>query len=149
MKFQFKSIALGIVLAYIPVAALIAFLFFGQNYQPTFREQTLPSGKTVKISMCLLAWGIDHDDRTPEKDTFLLEYVSTSPQMSAEAVDQETQEVFELIRPVSEQWGFSKAQVSTFPTTKRKGPYFIYNFSRNSEGRWSFERETSKVFIND
>jgi hypothetical protein len=64
-------------------------------------------------------------------------------------MDQETLEVFELLRPISEQWGFSRATISVFPTTERKGKYHIYTFTRVRDGKWTFERHSAKVFIND
>jgi len=79
----------------------------------------------------------------------VLEYVSTVPHTDLAAVDRETLETFELIRPISELWSLKVANVSAFPSTQRKGKYFIYIFSRGSDGKWSLERKPAKVFIND
>jgi hypothetical protein len=32
---------------------------------------------------------------------------------------------------------------------ERKGKYFNYAFSRNSDGKWNFERTGAKVFVTD
>jgi hypothetical protein len=79
----------------------------------------------------------------------VLEYVSTVPHTDLAAVDRETVETFELIRPISELWGLNVANVSAFPTVQRKGKYLIYTFSRNVDGKWNFERKPAKVFVND
>jgi hypothetical protein len=75
--------------------------------------------------------------------------VSKAPHTDPAAVDRETVEVFELIRPVSELWGLKTANVSAFPSVQRKGKYFTYLFSRGSNGKWTFERKPAKVFVND
>ena len=74
----------------------------------------------------------------PRDDCFVLEYVSTVPHTDPAAVDRETLETFELIRPVSELWGLNVANVSAFPSVQRKGKYFIYVFSRGPDGKWTF-----------
>jgi hypothetical protein len=99
--------------------------------------------------MGTFAWGIEHEDRHARDDCFILEYVSTVPHTDPEAVDRETVEAFELIRPISELWGLQAAQVSAFPRVERKGRYFLYVFTRNPDGTWSFTRKQEKVFIND
>ena len=50
----------------------------------------------------------------------MLEYVSSLP-TEAKELDQEALEVFELIRPVSEQWRFSTASVSAFTSVVGSG----------------------------
>jgi len=99
--------------------------------------------------MCNFAWGVEHADRHTRDDCFVLEYVSTVPHADPAAVDRETLEAFELIRPSSELWGLNVANVSAFPSVKRKGRYYLYIFSRGSDGKWNFERKPTKVFIND
>jgi hypothetical protein len=64
-------------------------------------------------------------------------------------LDQEILKVFELIRPISERWGFSIATISAFPTTKRKGWYYIHSLTREPQGKWMFDRRLTKVFVND
>lgn len=109
-------------------------------------EQRLPSGSTVKVTSCQLVWGADHDRRIPSQDAFALEYVSSLPRSAGDELDREALEVFELIRGVSERWGFTTASVSAFPTDERTGPYVRYAFSRSTAGGWTFQREEAKVF---
>jgi hypothetical protein len=151
MNFQLKSIALGFVLAFLFLAgAVLAFLLIGGPHIRTiFHAQTLPSGKNVKVTMCNFAWGVEHEERHARDDCFVLEYVSTVPHTDLAAVDRETVETFELIRPISELWGLNVANVSAFPAVERKGKYFSYVFTRNPDGRWSFTRKPNKVFNND
>jgi hypothetical protein len=49
------------------------------KHASVWREQTLPSGKVVKVTACHLAWGLEHDERTPGADSFALEFVYTRP----------------------------------------------------------------------
>jgi hypothetical protein len=151
MKIRIKSFVIGFVFAcLLLVGALVAaFFLMGSGIRTIFHDQVLPSGKVVKVTMCNFAWGVDHADRHAKDDCFVLEYVSTIPHTDPAAVDRETLETFELIRPVSELWGLKVANVSAFPSVQRKGKYFIYVFSRGSDGKWNFERKPAKVFIND
>ena len=55
-------------------------------------------------------------------------------------------QVFELIRPISEQWGFTTASVAAFPSPERSGKYAVFTFSRSSDGRWSVSQTAAKVF---
>ena len=151
MKIHFKSFVLAFLFLCLLLGAafVTAFFFVGSQVRTIFHDQMLPSGKVVKVTMCNFAWGIDHDDRHARDDCFVLEYVSTVPHTDLAAVDQETRETFELIRPTSELWGLKVAQVSAFPFVERKGKYFTYTFSQGSDGNWGFERKPAKVFIND
>jgi hypothetical protein len=114
-------------------------------HQPTL-DQRLASGKQIKVTSCQLVWGAEHDERHPNQDSFALEYVSSFPPSAAKELDQEAVEVFELIRPISEQWGFSTASVAAFQSAERTGPYNRFEFSRSSTGHWSFRRQSAKVF---
>lgn len=78
-----------------------------------------------------------------------MEYVTADPDADAKAHEQEAREVFELIRPVSELWGFKSAEVAGFPTVNRKGRYDWYLFSQAADGKWSFSVEQRKVFATD
>jgi hypothetical protein len=154
VKIQLKSFALGFGFACLSfVGAIAAFLTYptdiSQNAQPTVRQQTLPSGKTVEVTSFNLLWGVEHEERRSRDDTFGLEYVSSAAKGDVAALDREISEVFELIRPISEQWGFNIATISAFPTAKRKGWYYIYSFRREPQGKWTFDRKQTKVFIND
>lgn len=114
-------------------------------HRPTL-EQRLPSGKTVAVASCMLTWGTEHGKRRAGQDAFALEYVSTLLPDHAERLDDEALEVFELIRPLSEQWSFTSASVSAFPSSERSGKYVSYVFSRSTDGRWSFVKRSAKVF---
>lgn len=116
------------------------------SFQPPTCEQRLSSGKTVHVTSCLLVWGVEHEQRFPNQDAFALEYVTSVSLSAEEVLDTEALEVFELIRPVSEQWGFSTASVAAFPIAERTGPYVQYAFSRSATGTWTFRRARAKVF---
>jgi hypothetical protein len=121
----------------------------GGPYRTIWHDQKLPSGKTVKVTSFNLVWGVEHDDRDSSKDCFALEFVSADPQAEPGRREAEATDVFELIRPISEQWGFRRASIAGFPTTERKGRYDLYWFQRQPDGRWSFTRTERKVFAND
>jgi hypothetical protein len=113
--------------------------------QPTL-EQRLASGKVIKVTSCILVWGVEHGERHANQDSFALEYVTSISPSATQELDGEALEVFELIRPISEQWGFSTASVAAFTSVERTGKYDVFNFSRSSDGRWSFSRTSAKVF---
>ena len=119
------------------------------EYRSVWHEQKLPSGRSVKVTSLHLVWGAEHDERDPGKDCFAMEYVMADPAGDAKTHEQEVREVFELIRPVSELWGFKSAEVAAFPTADRKGRYDWYLFVREADGKWSFKVESRKVFAND
>src|SRR4051812_17946744 len=73
----------------------------GEFHEP-WREQKLPSGKSVKIKSLQIAWGVEHDEpRQPEKDCFVLQFVYAAPEAGDDGHERESKEVFELIRSVS------------------------------------------------
>jgi hypothetical protein len=96
-----------------------------------------------------LVWGAEHDEHTIGNDCFSMEYVTAEPEADSKSRDQEALEVFELIRPPSELWGFNSAEMASFPTVDRKGHYSLYVFRREADGKWSFTVEPRKVFAND
>jgi hypothetical protein len=152
VKIQIKSFALGFGFACLVLVGLIAaFLTYAtsRDAQPVLQQQTLPSGKTVEVTSFNLLWGVEHEERRSRDDTFGLEYVSSAPKGDVAALDREVSEVFELIRPVSEQWGFNVATISAFATRKRKGWYYIYSFTREPQGKWTSDRKQARVFVND
>jgi hypothetical protein len=100
----------------------------------------------IQVTSCQLVWGDEHGERHTNQDSFALEYVSSVTQPASQEVDREAVEVFELIRPISEQWGFTTATVAAFPSAERTGKYNFFIFSRSSDGRWSFKRQARKVF---
>jgi hypothetical protein len=107
------------------------------TFRELIREQRLPSGKVVKVVSCLLAWGVEHDERHPDQDAFALEYLSSVPRESPRDLEREAVEVFELIRPISEQWGRPTATVSALRSSDRTGTYDVFAFSRSAGGTWS------------
>ncbi|HET7536183.1 MAG TPA: hypothetical protein VFJ90_07000, partial [Candidatus Didemnitutus sp.] len=122
----------------------------GDNqFHQSWHDTKLPSGKTVKVTQFLLAWGVEHDERHPDQDCFAMEFVYTQPDASDEAHGQEAREVFELMRTTSELWNLNTATVAGFPKTERKGKYDLYIFTRGADGQWAVKREQRKVFAND
>jgi hypothetical protein len=130
------------------VLSILSLAGCGQS-RSIWHDQKLASGKTIKVTSCLLAWGVEHDERDASKDSFALEYVSADPQAEVARREAEATEVFELIRPISEQWGFRSASIAGFPSVERKGRYDLYWFERRADGRWSFMRSERKVFATD
>jgi hypothetical protein len=117
--------------------------------RPIWHDQQLPSGRMVKVTSFNLVWGVEHDERDTNQDSFALEFATTTPTDDPAAQQQEALEVFELIRQASELWGFKTADVSRFPTVERKGRYDIFRFTRGRDGRWTVARQSAKVFAND
>jgi hypothetical protein len=113
----------------------------GTSHAP-IREQRLPSGKMVKVVSCLLAWGVEHDERHPDQDAFALEYVSSVPRVPPQDLEREAVEAFELIRPMSEQWGLPTATVAALRSPERTGTWDIFVFTRSTSGSWSHTSHT-------
>ena len=134
-----------------PAAAFVLLLSAGcdDHFHTLWHGERLASGSTVKIVSFNLVWGIEHDDRDVARDSFAIEYVSAIAGADVAAREAEAAQVFELVRPVSEQWGFRSASMSAFPTLQRKGRYDLYGFERHADGHWSFTRSDAKVFAND
>jgi hypothetical protein len=137
-----------------PLLALALLLVFlsgcGEEggFTPLFHEESLPSGAKVKVTACMLVWGgrPGDDGCTMGSDCFHLEYVSNDPKASEEKRTLEAQEVFELIRPSSEQWGFTNAETLAFQQVKRTGDYDLFLFDRAADGKWSCQRKSMSVF---
>lgn len=150
MKPQIKFFSFGFFFACLSFLGIFAYILYHDgNIRMLVHDQALPSGKTIQITSFNLVWGVEHSDRNPGNDCFNLEYVSNVPHAEPEERDQEALEVFELIRPVSEQWGFKRTSISAFRSTQRKGAYDIYHFDRASDGKWSLKRYPAKVHSND
>jgi len=139
-----KGIAPLLLLA----TGLLAWSGCGESH-PTWREQKLPSGRVVKLTMVYFGWGVEHDERTVGNDGFAVEFVCTQPDAPPDARAREAKEVFELIRPISEQWDLKLASVAGFPSVTRKGKYDLYLFRRDANGAWKSEHEERKVFATD
>lgn len=120
-----------------------------QQQQSTWHDEKLASGRMVKVTSCLLAWGVEHDERTVDNDCFALEFVSALPSATAQEREAEAREAFELIRPPSEVWGLRTATVASFPSLLRKGHYNFYIFEHQTNGSWSVKSEDRKVFSTD
>jgi hypothetical protein len=151
LKVKIKYLIYGFLIACLfGIGGMIGFSYFYENNRDmTVHEQTLPSGKSIRITMCDLLWGVEHNDRFSNQDCFAIEYVMSTADSSQEIQDREAMDVFELIRPVSEQWKIEKASLTAFPTLKRKGTYSVYALKRNPNGKWEYKRYTAKVHIND
>ena len=118
------------------------------GFRTLFHEETLSSGQKVKVTMLALVWGgrPGDDGCVMGGDCFHLEFVSNDPNAELPRRTAEAQEVFELIRPSSEQWGFTNAEVLGFKQIERTGDYDIFFFNRAANGKWSCERKAMSVF---
>ena len=126
------------------VAVALSFACFGsqEGFRTLVHEQRLPSGRVVKIISCMFAWGVEHDERHADQDGFALEYLSATPRERSQDLEREALEVFELIRPTSEQWGLSSATVTALRTPERTGTYDVFAFTRSAAGTWSHAIQT-------
>ncbi|HVU15289.1 MAG TPA: hypothetical protein VHD32_00075 [Candidatus Didemnitutus sp.] len=110
----------------------------GEEFHEPWRDQALASGKTVKVKSLQIAWGVEHDEpRSPQKDCFVLQFVYAAPDAGDDAHAREAKEVFELIRPVSEQWGFTSAELMAYSTTEPDRHYDLFFFQRDADGKWA------------
>jgi hypothetical protein len=121
----------------------------GGASRPLWHEQKLPSGRTVKVTSFNLVWGVEHDERNAAADCLALEYVSADPNADPARRQTEAMEVFELIRPTSEQWGLPTATLAAFPSVERKGKYDLYQLVRKPDGSWAVTHTDRKVFATD
>jgi hypothetical protein len=152
LKFRKKTlfIALAAVLFLFLALAALVFILFRIDYvfHPLFHEESLSSGHAVKVTMLALVWGgrPGDDGCTMGSDCFHLEFVSNDPNAEVPKRTAEAQQVFELIRPSSEQWGFTNAEVLGFKQLERTGDYDLFAFTRASDGKWSCAQKTLSVF---
>jgi hypothetical protein len=118
------------------------------GFRTLFHEESLPFGHAVKVTMLALVWGgrPGDDGCTMGSDCFHLEFVSNDPNAELPKRTAEAQQVFELIRPSSEQWGFTNAEVLGFNQLERTGDYDLFAFTRASDGKWSCTQKTMSVF---
>ncbi len=119
---------------------VVAFVWCGcgGEFHEAWRDQTLASGKSVKVKSLQIAWGVEHDEpRHADRDCFVLQFVYGAPQGGDEALAREAKEVFELIRPISEQWGFASAELMAYSTVEASRHYDLYLFQRSADGTWS------------
>ena len=117
-------------------------------FHPLFRDQALPSGAKTKVTMLALVWGgrTNDDGCNMGSDCFHLEFVSSDPNAEPPKKTAEALQVFELIRPLSEQWGFTNAEMLAFKQVERTGDYDLFLFNRTTNGQWSCERQSASVF---
>jgi hypothetical protein len=118
------------------------------GFRTLFHEESLSSGQKVKVTMMALVWGgrPGDDGCTMGGDCFHLEFVSNDPNAELPKRTAEAQEVFELIRPASEQWGFTNAEVLGFKQIERTGDYDLFFFNRAADGKWACEHKVASVF---
>jgi hypothetical protein len=109
----------------------------GGPFHTPWHEESLASGNKIKVTSLNLVWGAEHDDHALGKDCFAIEYVTSFPGADAKQREAEALEAFELVRPMSEQWGFREATVAAIPTVDHRGLYDLYWFQRQPDGRWS------------
>jgi hypothetical protein len=118
------------------------------GFRTLFHEESLSSGQKVKVTMMALVWGgrPGDDGCTMGSDCFHLEFVSNNPNAELPRRTAEAQEVFELIRPSLEQWGFTNAEVLGFKQIERTGDYDLFLFNRAADGKWSCQQKAASVF---
>jgi hypothetical protein len=139
-----KPAAQRFLLALLTLGAL-SLLFAGcESDGDNWRDQLLPSGKTVKVTSFRLVWGSEHDLRLRENDSFALEYISNRNPDDVLGREQEAEEVFELVRLASEGWGFRTAVVTCLSSGKRTSDYDVFIFTRARDGKWSLRRYLAK-----
>jgi len=106
-------------------------------FRTPWHTETLASGKTIKVTSFNLVWGAEHDpEHTLGKDCFAIQFVMSNPKADATTRDAEAAEVFELVRPASEQWQFREATVSAIPTLDHRGDYDLYWYRQAADGHW-------------
>ena len=123
----------------LPVLALVLVAGCDGPFHTPSHDEKLASGATIKVTSFNLVWGAEHDEHALGKDCFAIEYVSSYPDADTKRREAEAVEAFELVRPVSEQWGFREATVAAIPTLEHRGPYDLYWFQRQPDGHWSFK----------
>jgi hypothetical protein len=146
MKPWIKHFLLGFLFACVlGIGGSIAFSLFYDDRDMTFHEHKMPSGRSIKITMCDFLYGVEHNDRYEDQDCFRIDYIMSSPHVAREDQDREALEVFELIRPISEGWTLHKAQVFAFPALRRKGTFYVYSFTQRPDGQWDFRRDSTRT----
>jgi hypothetical protein len=140
MKYSLLALALSLV--------ILSGCGKEDGFRTLFHEESLPSGHAVKVTMMALVWGgrPGDDGCTMGGDCFHLEFVSNDPNAELPKRTAEAQQVFELIRPSSEQWGFTNAEVLGFKQIERTGDYDLFLFNRDASGKWSCTNKVASVF---
>ena len=125
------------------IATAAGLLLFGAGCEEPaglWRLQRLPSGRLLEVSSAQLVWGDDHGERLASEDCFQLSYVTSEPAASQAARDREAVEAFELIRPLSELWGFDRATLLSYPARRSPRIFDLYAFRRAGNGGWEWTR---------
>lgn len=107
------------------------------------REQILSSGNKVKITGLNLAFG---DRASGSQDVMVLSYQTLYVEKVSSDRNKEAHEVFELIRPLCEQWRLSGADLMAFQKNNGKGDFWAIRFRRGTDGRWNAEEMPGKVY---
>ena len=105
-------------------------------FRTPWHAEKLASGNTIKVTSFNLVWGAEHDEHALGKDCFAMEYVTSYPGDDKKR-EAEVAEVFELMRPASEQWGFGEATVAAMPTLEGRRQQDLYWFVRKADGHWA------------
>ena len=93
-----------------------------------------------------LVWGIERGERDARQDCLALRFVSADPRGDPAAQELEAWEPFELIRAVTELWGFKSASIVALPSVEWKGCYEVFNFTRGPDGQSWMARVADQVF---
>ena len=127
------------------LSVALVLLLAGCNGEPgpfrtAWHPEKLASGSTIKVTAFDLVWGAGHgdDDHVMGPDCFKITYVTALSGADIAQRDAEALQVFELVRPVSEQWALRSAEVAAIPTLEHTGPYDVYEFQQKPDGSWSF-----------
>jgi hypothetical protein len=109
-------------------------------FRTAWHPEKLASGSTIKVTEFDLVWGAGHgdDDHVMGPDCFKITYVTQLPGADEKQRQAEALQAFELVRPISEQWGLRTAEVGAIPTLEHRGPYDVYHFRQAADGSWSF-----------
>lgn len=113
MKAKIKYFIAGSVIAMLLcVAGVVSFFIYEAKRPMTYYDQVAPSGSRIKLVSFNLSRGMEHGVRYASQDCFYIEYICAVPHAPQEAKDKEALDVFELIRPVSEQQKSSEKNVN-------------------------------------
>ncbi len=104
-------------------------------FRTPWHAETLASGGSIKVTSFNLVWGSEHDEHVLGQDCFAIEYVTSYPDADEKRREAEAAEAFELVRPVSEQWGFRRSHRRGNPDARRQKVSTISTGTRR-QGRW-------------
>ena len=146
MKHQAKTLIAGLVIASVSILLILfIFSFQKESSRMLFRDQILPSGSVMKVSSFNLVQRKENKNHKRSKACFALEYASSVSNAEPESKAREALEAFELIRPISEQWGLDTASISALQSSNRNGAYDKFVFKRSADGKWFYSRYPAKL----